>query len=306
MTTTPQTEDETTADATGAGGTMAAATTLDAATTGGGRTRSRWGRRRRPRSFVLLREIEADTVVHRLWAGTKLVAAVVLSLTISFFPVWPMVAASAAVLLVSTMLARVPWSAIPRPPGWFWAALVIGAALTLISGGKPEVRILGGHLGVGNVESYVLFVAIGVVLIWAGVLIGWTTSLGDVGPAVGRLLGPLRRFRVPADEWAIAIALCMRCLPLIVDEMRTLIAARRLRPSPPVSRNLLRYVDEAGQLLVAGLSVSLRRAAEMAEAMTARGGTASITQRAPGPKRRDAIALAIVVAVCVAGVLAPR
>jgi energy-coupling factor transport system permease protein len=181
---------------------------------------------------------------------------------------------------------------------------VVGAALTLITGGKPEIRIFGGHLGVGDVESYVLFVAIGVVLIWAGVLIGWTTSLGDVGPAIGRLLRPLRRLRVPADEWAIAIALCMRCLPLIVDEMRTLIAARRLRPSPPVTHNLLRYVDEAGHLLVAGLSVSLRRAAEMAEAMTARGGTASITQRAPGPKGRDVVAMAVVVVACAAGAFA--
>jgi hypothetical protein len=116
VTTTPQTEDEATAQAASAsGGTMAAATTLDAATTGSGRTRSRWGRRRRPRSFVLLREIEADTVIHRLWAGTKLVAAVVLSLTISFYPTWAIVAASAAVLLAATMLARVPWSAPPLP-----------------------------------------------------------------------------------------------------------------------------------------------------------------------------------------------
>jgi energy-coupling factor transport system permease protein len=252
---------------------------------------------------VLLREIEADTAIHRLWAGTKLVAAAALSVTISFHPTWVMVAASAAVLLTATMLARVPWSAIPRPPVWFWTALFIGAALTLISGTKPELRVFGGHVGLGDLESYVLFVAIGVVLVWAGVLIGWTTSLGDVGPAIGRLLGPLRRLRVPADEWAIAIALCMRCLPLVVDEMRTLIAARRLRPTPSSDRKLLRYVDDAGGLLVAGLSVSLRRAAEMAEAMTARGGTASITQRAGGPGLGDVIATVVVAAACAAGVV---
>jgi energy-coupling factor transport system permease protein len=249
-----------------------------------------------------LRQIEADTPVHRLWAGTKLVAAAGLSLTVSLSPSWPTVAASALVLIGGSVLARVPWSAVPRPPLWFWVALLAGAVLTVISGGAPEIAVGAVHIGLGNLASYALFTAVSFLLVGAGVLIGWTTPLGDLGPAIGRLLAPLRLLRVPTDEWAIAIALCIRSLPLLMDEIRTLLAARRLRPSPSSRHGLLRHVDEAGEILLAMLSVSLRRATEMGEAMTARGGTASITGRAPGPRGRDAVAILVVACVCGGGV----
>ncbi len=262
-------------------------------------------RKRRPRSFVLLRQIDADTPIHRLWAGTKLVGAVALSLTVSLVPTWPTVAVIVVLLFASSWLARVPRSAVPRPPIWLWLILAVGGALTVVSGGSPEVAIGDAHIGLGGLESYVLFTVVSVILIWAGMLIGWTTSLGEVGPAIGRLLGPLRRLRIPADEWAIAIALCMRSLPLLVEEVRVLMAARRLRPIERDRRRPLRYLDEGAELLVAALSVSLRRAAEMGEAMTARGGTASITERARGPRRSDGIAIVVIAVVCAAGFFLP-
>ncbi len=68
-----------------------------------------------------------------------------------------------------------------------------------------------------------------VVLVTSGALIGWTTPLGEVAPALSRLGRPLRWLRLPVDEWVIAIALAIRCLPLLIDEIRILGAARRLR-----------------------------------------------------------------------------
>jgi energy-coupling factor transporter transmembrane protein EcfT len=61
-------------------------------------------------------------------------------------------------------------------------------------------------------------------------------------------------------------------------------------------------VREPVDILVAAVTVSLRRAGEMADAMDARGGT-STPSAAPGPGARDAWALAIVV-ILVAGALA--
>ncbi len=264
------------------------------------------GRRRKARSFVLLRQVDADTPVHRLWAGSKLLAAAALSITVSLVPTWPAIAVTVALFVGTCLLARVPWGAVPRPPLWFWVLLVVGAVLTVFSGGRPEVAVAGGHVGLGNVDSYARFTVVSFILVGAGMIIGWTTPLGDIGPAVGRLLRPLKPLRVPVEEWATAIALCIRSLPLLVEEIRTLMAARRLRPTPPARQGLLHWVDEAGDLMVAALSVALRRAAEMAEAMTARGGTAAITARAPGPRARDAVALAIVAGACTAGWLLPN
>jgi energy-coupling factor transport system permease protein len=263
-------------------------------------------RGRRPRSFVLLRKVDVDTPVHRLWAGSKLLGAVGVSLTVSLVPTWSAIGVMVALLLTTTLIARIPRSAVPHPPLWFWVVILGGAVLTVFSGGPPEIVVGGAHIGLGNLDSYVKFTLVSFVLLGAGALIGWTTSLGDIGPAVGRLLRPLRALRVPAEEWATAIALCVRSLPLLIEEVRTLIAARRLRPKPEVRQGALGSVDEAGDLLVAALSVSLRRAAEMAEAMTARGGTGSITARAPGPKRRDMVALSVIAGACSAAWLLPN
>lgn len=265
---------------------------------------SRRQRRRRP-ALVLFRRIEADTPIHRLWAGTKLVAAMGVSIVISFFPTWPAVAVLAGLMVGAALIARIPRTALPRPPWWFWAGLVLGALLTLASGGSPNVMIGGARVGLGNLESYCRLLAVGLLLIGSGMLVGWTTSLAEVGPAVGRLLSPLRRLHVPADEWAVAIALCVRSVPLLVDEIRTLLAARRLRPRPAIRTHPLRLLDDGADLLVAGLAVSLRRAAEMGEAMTARGGTASITARDAGPRLRDAVAIVVVAGACGLGALLP-
>jgi len=89
--------------------------------------------------------------------------------------------------------------------------------------------------------------------------------------------------------------------------MRTLVAARRLRPPPPrPGRSVLeRWLDELVDLLVAALAVSARRSGELAEAITARGGTGLIAARVRKPTWRDGIAMVLVAGVCFAATLFP-
>lgn len=51
-------------------------------------------------------------------------------------------------------------------------------------------------------------------------------------------------------------------------------------------------------LLAAAITVALRRADEMGDAITARGGAGQISAVPSGPKRRDWVAIAVVVVVC--------
>ena len=148
---------------------------------------------------------------------------------------------------------------------------------------------------------------VGVVLILGAAVVGWTTPLGEIAPAVSRLLAPFRLIRVPVDELAAAVALCVRSLPLMVDEIRTLVAARRLRPAPPRPgrTTIERWLDELVDLLTAALAVSVRRSGELAEAITARGGIGLIAARTRRPGRSDALALLIVAGVCYAATLFP-
>jgi energy-coupling factor transport system permease protein len=264
-------------------------------------------REHRPARITLLRQIKVDSPVHRLWAGTKLVAVGALSVTLSYFPSWGSIGLITALLLATAALARIPGGAWPRPPRWFWITVAVSAGLASLSGHSPYLTVGGVVLGFGGLDSYCRFVAVGVSLLLGAALVGWTTPLGEIAPAVARLLAPLRLVRVTVDEGAVAVALCVRSLPLLVDEMRTLVAARRLRPAPPRPGRSTwqRWLDEPVDLLVTALAVSMRRAGELAEAITARGGTGLIAARTGRFRKADAVALVVVGAVCAGATLIP-
>jgi energy-coupling factor transport system permease protein len=116
------------------------------------------------------------------------------------------------------------------------------------------------------------------------------------------LMRPLRIFRLPVDEWAVAIALCLRGLPLLIEEMRLLRAAHRLRPSAPARSGHPAAEMGVVDMITAAMSSALRRSAEMAEAITARGGTGRLTAYPSRPGRMDAVALVVIGIACAAAI----
>ena len=184
---------------------------------------------RRETELTFLRLVPGDTPVHRLWAGTKLVVAAEIALMVSISPTWPMVGIATAVVALELLVARIPLGAFPRLPNWFYGALAISGLLSLWSNTPPIAHVGGIGLSLGGLEEWARFTALAVALVLSGAVIGWTTPLGEVAPALSRLGRPLRWLRLPVDEWVIAIALAIRCLPLLIDEIRVLGAARRLR-----------------------------------------------------------------------------
>jgi energy-coupling factor transporter transmembrane protein EcfT len=263
----------------------------------------------RPPRITLLREIKVESPVHRLWAGTKLLSVAALSVTLSYFPAWGAIALVMGLLLGAAWLAHIPRGAWPRPPQWFWIVIAVSGGLASAAGGPPHITVANTVIGLGGLDSYLRFVLVGITLLLGAAMVGWTTPLGEIAPAVSRLLAPLRLLRVPVDELAVAVALCVRSLPLLVDELRTLVAARRLRPPPPrpaaSTSTLRKWMDEPVDLLVAALAVSMRRAGELAEAITARGGTGLIAARTRRPGWRDAVAVVLVAGACAGATFMP-
>jgi len=92
-----------------------------------------------------------------------------------------------------------------------------------------------------------------------------------------------------------AIALSIRCLPLLLEEGRVLSAARRARRSSTKfsPKDLSRDVED---LIWAALSNALRRAREVAEAIEARGGVPTIAPETHPFKMRDTLLLTLTVA----------
>ena len=276
-------------------------------------------RRRRPRSVYVFRFVPGTSPLHRLWAGTKLLCVLAIVVTLTLVPSWPSILLFASMVLVVARVAKVPRTVVPRLPAWFWGSLMIGSLLALAAGHPPTLVFGPLNVGLGSLATFWQAVAFGVVLLGSSAVVAWTTPLADLAPAVSRIGAPLRRVRVPVDELALTTALCVRCLPLLVEEMRTLLAARRLRPprheqsfseesasidhargqrASKLRLKARRLLAEPTDLLTSALASSMRRAGELGEAITARGGVSAGVGRGAGPHGRDAVAGLAVAVVC--------
>ncbi|AZG46906.1 energy-coupling factor transporter transmembrane component T family protein [Gordonia insulae] len=240
---------------------------------------------------VPLRQVPGDSLVHRLWAGTKLIIVLALGVMTWVLPSWPALGLVAAVVVLTAITAGIPLGAIPRPPWWFWGLIIAGGALNLAFG--PPALVV-----------YLRAVTLGLVLVASSILVIWTTPMAEVAPAIATLMRPLRFLRLPVDEWAVAIALCLRGLPMLIDELRMLRAAHRLRPSAPARSGHPAAEMGVVDMITAAMSSALRRSAEMAEAITARGGTGRLTAYPSRPGRADAVVLIVVGIACAGAIVA--
>jgi energy-coupling factor transport system permease protein len=233
---------------------------------------------------VVLKRLPRETVVHRLSVVTKLVTLAILTVATLVNPHWDQIAATAGVVTLAVVAARVPRNAMPRLPAWFWITMLAGLGLSAL-----------GH-GAGR---YLQLVAISTLFMTLSAIVAWTTAMDEVAPAVATLGAPFRRIGLPVDEWAFTTALCVRSLPLLVDEYRILVAARRLRPRERLYRPRV-LVATIIDLLTATMVATIRRATDMGEAVTARGGGTRITARPGRFSWRDALVLAVVAGSCAA------
>jgi energy-coupling factor transporter transmembrane protein EcfT len=225
-----------------------------------------------------------------MWAGSKLVGLGALSIGLLLWPTWQSIGIMGAFVLVGFLASHLPRGISPRLPWWLGGVIVAGALLALFSGGAPKLHVGSLKIGLGGLDNFGRFTMVGLDVLAAAALLGWTTPLADLSPALGRLLGPLRRVRVPVDELVGAIALSIRCLPLLLEEARVLRAARRAR-RPANPRSLRELSDEAVEGVFGALANAIRRAREIAEAIEARGGVPTLAPETHPFGRVDVVML---------------
>jgi energy-coupling factor transport system permease protein len=257
--------------------------------------------RRQRKPVVLLRPVPGRTVIHELWAGTKLLVVAGIGVLLTFYPGWVPIGAVAALVLTAAWLARIPRGVLPSIPRWLWLLLILGGVTATFAGGNPVIDLGSIQVGLGGLFNFLRITALSIVLLGLGAMVSWTTNVAEIAPAVATLGRPLRALRVPIDDWAVTIALALRAFPMLIDEFRTLFAARRLRPRQKLATRRARrrrWLLEVVDLLAAAITVALQRADEMGDAITARGGAGQISAAPSRPKMRDWVAFAVVLAVC--------
>ena len=230
---------------------------------------------------VLLRRLPDDTPMSRLSVATKSFALIALTIATALNPSWLQVGGVAAMTAGAVLAARVPWGAIPRSPRWLWAGLAIGFGVSLVG---------------GSADAFARFTCLTLLYVALCLVVSWTTDLADVATTLATAGAPLRLAKVPVDDWAMTTALTVRCLPLILDECRVVLAGRRERSR---SRHPGALVRAGIDIITATMVAAIRRGSDLGETIATRGGPAR-PKRAPiSWSRLDLVAAGLVLTACI-------
>jgi len=185
------------------------------------------------------------SIVHRAPALVKLavLAALVTAVALIGSLVW--LGAASVLVVVLFAVARVPFALALRQVVPILWVLAFAAPVQVILGGWEAAAVMAVRL--------VLAVAI-------AALYTLTTPVTATLDAMQALLRPFRRW-VDADRVGLALALTIRCVPLLADLVREVLEARKARGAE-------------GSLLALAVPVivrALRTAEHLGEALTARG-----------------------------------
>ena len=145
---------------------------------------------------------------------------------------------------------------------------MILAVTATFAGGSP---IIAGSVEVrlGGLFNFLRITALSIVLLGLGALVSWTTNVAEIAPAIATLGRPLRAAGPDRRLGGRGGAGAAR-LPMLIDEFRVLHAARRLRPKAASATRRGRHRLADVDLLAATITMALRRADEMGDAITAR------------------------------------
>ena len=110
--------------------------------------------RRPTRPVVLLRPVPGTSAVHELWAGTKLLVVLGISVLLTFYPGWITIGLVAALVLTAVRIAHIPRGALPSVPRWLWVLMAFGGITAAFAGGSPMVELAGVPIGFGGLLNF--------------------------------------------------------------------------------------------------------------------------------------------------------
>lgn len=231
------------------------------------------------RNVTIGQYIPTGSVIHRLDPRAKILATAILILAVSFNRSLIPNLIFTAVVLVITLLARIPLRYLARGILLGLPALVIIFVMQFLFQGwvDPPGRIYfeWGWIRVTRYSMHIIALSMLRItgFLFLTSLVTMTATTTELTHGVARLLAPFRRFGVPSHELALILTIALRFVPTLAEEMERIIKAQLSRGAE-MGRSFWRPDKTARALLPLFVPLFLgafRRAEELVAAMEARG-----------------------------------
>ncbi|MGE5507556.1 MAG: energy-coupling factor transporter transmembrane component T family protein [Chitinophagales bacterium] len=241
-----------------------------------------------------------ESPVHRLDPRTKILAVTVVITVLFLVHGFTGYGVIAAFLAVVVALSHISVRYLVRGLRPLWMIILITLALNLF---MTEGRVLA-YLGPlkltyeGLTRGLLMTLRL-LLLITATSLLTLSTSPIALTDGIESLLGPFRRFGVPAHELAMMMTIALRFIPTLLEESEKIMKAQMARGADFESGHLMQRAKNLVPLLVPLFVGAFRRADELATAMEARcyrGGEGRTKFRPLVMRRADWVALGLTMA----------
>jgi len=107
-------------------------------------------------------------------------------------------------------------------------------------------------------------------LIISTFLLTYTTSPIALTDAIERLLGPLKKIKLPIHEFAMMMSIALRFIPTLIEETDKIISAQRSRGADFETGGIVKKAKAVLPIIVPLFISAFRRADELATAMESR------------------------------------
>ena len=219
------------------------------------------------------RYIQGNSLIHRLDPRAKLIGAFYFILVIFLANNWQTYLIMTLFTFLCVILSDIKLSVFlngVKPLIWLIMFTVL-LQILFTRGGETYLEL--GPISItsfGVINGAFIFMRF-VLIIFISTLLTLTTMPLSLTDAIEKLLGPLKRFKVPVHEIALMLSIALRFVPTLMDEASKIMNAQRARGVEFGEGNIVKQMKAVTPILVPLFVSSFNRADELANAMEARG-----------------------------------
>ena len=226
------------------------------------------------RDITIGKYYNRTSVIHLLDCRTKLAGTLLYIIALFFVEDPAVYIPCLAYLLLLYRLAAVPWSYILKGLRGFALLLLFTFVFqSLITDGTPLFS-----MGIVTVSREGLLKAVRLVsriilMVLMASLLAYTTTPTQMAAGLEKGLGFLEKVKVPVHEMAMMVSIAFRFIPVFIEEVNIIMDAQASRGVDFHSGNVFKRMGKVMPLVVPLFVSAIRRSADLAMAMEARGYT---------------------------------
>lgn len=258
------------------------------------------------RDITLGQYYQADSIIHRLDPRVKLGTTLLFIISLFVFQGFAGYIIAALFLTFVIRLSKVPFKFMIKGMKAIVFLLTITVVFNLfLTPGEPLVSVWKITITKEGIRLAVLLAVRLSFLIIGSSVMTLTTTPNQLTDAMEKMLGALKKVKVPVHEIAMMMSIALRFIPILMEETDKIMKAQLARGADFESGNLIKKAKSLVPILVPLFISAFRRANDLAIAMEARcyrGGEHRTKMKPLHYEKRDFIAYTVVACYLLIGI----